>query len=486
MNKLLPIVNVLGAVLMLFSITLLLPFVTAIVFDDAGDKWAFVRAMLITLGSGFFMWLATQRFKRELKARDGFLLVTVVWTGMAAFATLPLLDEIPGLSFTDAYFETMSGLTTTGATVLVGLDSLPHGLNLWRHELNWLGGMGIIVLAVAILPLLGVGGRELYKAETPGPMKDSQLTPRITETAKNLWLVYLAITIACIVSLRLAGMSWFDAVCHAFAAMGLGGFSTHDASVGFFNSPVIEAALIVFMLIAGMNFATHFLVWRDKSFRPYRYDTEAKAFLTLVLASCVGIAAYLVFMGTYDNFWTALRHASFNLVSIATDCGFASVDFNQWPIFAPLWMLFLSCISVSSGSTGGGIKMSRTLIVIKQGWREMQHLLHPSGIFPIKIGGAVIPNKVVFSVQGFIFLYFYSVIGLSFVLMASGLDFVTAFSAVIACINNAGPGLNQVGPAGNYQGLTDFQTWVCTFTMLLGRLELFTLLIIFTPVFWRK
>lgn len=485
MNRLLPLVNVLGAVLMLFSIAFLMPLVTALWFRD-GSAWAFVESGLITLGTGFLLWLASRHFKRELKARDGFLLVVLVWTGMAAFATLPLLRGIAGLSFTDAYFETMSGLSTTGATVLVGLDRLPQGINLWRHELNWLGGMGIIVLAVAILPLLGVGGREMYKAETPGPMKDSKLTPRITETAKNLWLVYLGITIACIVSLRLAGLSWFDAVCHAFAAMGLGGFSTHDDSVGYFNSPAVEAVLIVFMLIAGMNFATHFLAWRDKSLKPYRYDSEAKAFLLLVLGSSVGIAAYLVSMGVYDNFWTALRHASFNLVSIATDCGFSSVDFNQWPIFAPLWMLFLSCISASSGSTGGGIKMIRTLIVIKQGWREMRHLLHPSGIFPVKIGGAVIPNKVVFSVQGFIFIYFYSVIGLSFLLMLSGLDFVSAFSAVIACINNAGPGLNQVGPAGNYQGLTDFQTWVCSFTMLLGRLELFTLLIVFTPAFWRK
>jgi trk system potassium uptake protein TrkH len=317
MSKLLPIVNVLGAVLMLFSITFLMPLVTALWFND-GTAWVFVESILITLSTGFLLWLVTRRFKRELNAREGFLLVVLVWTGMAAFATLPLIKGIAGLSFTDAYFETMSGLSTTGATVLVGLDTLPQGLNLWRHELNWLGGMGIIVLAVAILPLLGVGGREMYKAETPGPMKDSQLTPRITETAKSLWLVYLGITIACIVSLRLVGMSWFDAVCHAFAAMGLGGFSTHDASVGYFNSPSIEFVLIAFMLVAGMNFATHFLVWRDKSFKPYRYDTEAKAFLLLVLGSCVGIAAYLVSMGTYDNFWTALRHALFNLVSIAT------------------------------------------------------------------------------------------------------------------------------------------------------------------------
>ncbi|HCA28032.1 MAG TPA: potassium transporter Trk, partial [Betaproteobacteria bacterium] len=401
-------------------------------------------------------------------------------------ATLPLMAEIGGLSFSEAYFETTSGLTTTGATVLHGLDFLPPSINLWRHELNWLGGMGIIVLAVAILPLLGVGGRQLYKAETPGPMKDAQLTPRITETAKNLWLIYFGITLACIGALKWAGMSWFDAICHAFAAMSLGGFSTHDASIGYFHSPRIEVVLIIFMLIAGINFATHFTVWREKSFKPYRIDSEAKTFLILVLASCVVLAFYLEDKGVYHSYLTALRNVSFNLVSIATDCGFSSVNYNKWPIFVPLWMLFLSCISVSSGSTGGGIKMIRTILLFKQGWRELLSLIHPRAVMPIKIGGQMIPNKVVFSVQGFIFLYFYSVVALTFILLVSGMDFLSAFSAVIACINNAGPGLNEVGPATNYASLSAFQTWVCSFAMLLGRLELFTLLIVFTPAFWRK
>lgn len=485
MNRILPIANVLGPMLMLFSLTLILPVAASFIYED-GAAWSFLEAMMVTLGGGYLMWIFTRRFKRELKARDGFLLVTLVWTVTPAFATIPLLSEIHGLSFTDAYFETMSGLTTTGATVLVGLDTLAPAVNIWRHELNWLGGMGIIVLAVAVLPLLGVGGRQLYKAETPGPMKDSQLTPRITETAKNLWLVYFGITVACILALRWAGMSWLDAVCHAFAALSLGGFSTHDASVGFFNSPLIEAVLTLFMLVAGVNFATHFLAFRGRSFKPYLADAEAKAFILLVVGSSVGIGFYLWRMGTYTDFWTAMRHASFNLVSIATDCGFASVDFDKWPILAPLWMLFLSCVSVSSGSTGGGIKMIRTLLVFKQGWREMLLLMHPRAVVPVKVGDHAIPNKVVFAVQGFIFLYFYSVMALSFILMLSGLDFISSFTAVIACINNAGPGLNQVGPATNYQIVTDFQAWVLSFTMLLGRLELFTLLVLFTPAFWRK
>lgn len=485
MIRSLTVIHALGMMLILFSLTYLFPIITSLIYQD-GTLADFIWAMLMTFLSGALMWNVTRRFKGELSIRHGYLLVVVMWTAIPAFATLPLLMVLPSLSFTDAYFETMSGLTTTGATVLTGLDSMPEAINMWRHELNWLGGMGIIVLAVAIMPLLGIGGRQLYKAETPGPMKDSTLTPRITETARNLWLVYLGITIACIVSLKVAGMNWFDAVCHAFATMGLGGFSTHDASVGFFNSPAIEIVLIVFMLLAAMNFATHFLVWREKSLKLYLHETEGIATVLVVLVSCVGIGFFLWWQGVYPSFWTALRHASFNLVSLATDCGFASEDFNKWPIFAPLWMLFLSCIVASSGSTGGGIKMIRTIILFKQAGREFRKLLHPSVINPMKIGGHVIPNNIVFSVLGFIFLYFMSVVILTFALLISGLDFISAFSAIIACINNAGPGLGVVGPAGNYGVLNDFQTWVCTVAMLIGRLEIITLLIIFTPKFWQR
>ena len=485
MGRTLTVIHALGLMLVVFSITYLIPVLTSLIYND-GEVMDFLMAMLWTAAFGALMWIGTRRYRGELTIRHGYMLVVAMWTAMPAVATLPLLLVIPGLSFTDAYFETMSGITTTGATVLTGLDTLPPSINVWRHELNWLGGMGIIVLAVAVLPLLGIGGRQLFKAETPGPMKESALTPRITETARNLWLVYAAITLACIASLKLVGMSWLDAVCHAFATMGLGGFSTHDASVGYFNSPAIEFVLMVFMLLAAMNFATHFIVWRKKSMAPYRQDVEGLSTLVLILSSCVGIAVFLWWQGTYPDFLTALRHASFNLISLATDCGFASVDFNQWPIFAPMWMLFLSCISASSGSTGGGIKMIRTLVLVKQAGREFVKLLHPAAVNPMKIGGSVIPNSVVFAVLGFIFLYFMSVAILTFALLISGLDFISAFSAVIACINNAGPGLNQVGPAGNYGVLTDFQTWVCTSAMLVGRLEIFTVLILFTPRFWKR
>ena len=471
--------------LVVFSTAYLMPMAASLIYAD-GTLIHFTLAMVMTFTTGLLMWLLTRRYKGDLSVRHGYLLVIGMWTAMPAVATLPLLMVIDGLTFSHAYFETMSGITSTGATVLSGLDNLPPAINIWRHELHWLGGMGIIVLAVAVLPMLGVGGRQLFKAETPGPMKDSTLTPRITETARNLWLIYFSITVACIFSLKAVGMNWLDSICHAFSAMGLGGFSTHDASIGYFNSPAIEAVLIIFMLLAAINFSTHFLAWRVKSLKTYLLDTEFVATVGVILASCLGIAWFLWSNGVYPTFWTALRHASFNLVSIATDCGFSSTDYNQWPIFAPMWMLFLSCISVSSGSTGGGIKMIRTLILFKQAGREFVKLLHPAVVNPMKMGGHVVPNNIVFAVLGFIFLYFMSVSTLVFALMASGLDFISSFSAIIACINNVGPGLGVVGPAGNFSVLTNFQTWVCTLAMLAGRLEIFTLLIIFTPQFWRR
>ena len=337
-----PVVNVFSKIVMLFSLTMTAPLIVAYIYDDAA-LLVYYRSIITTFAAGALMRLATMRRKRELQSRDGFLLVFLVWTMLPAFATLPLMLHIQNLSFTDAYFETVSGITTSGATVLANLDQLPQSINFWRCELVWLGGMGLIVLAVAILPLLGVGGMQLYKAETPGPMKDAKLTPRITETAKGLWLVYAGITLACILAMRAAGMSWFDAICHSFSTMGLGGFSTHDASFGFFDSPLIEGVTIVFMLLAGINFAAHFQVCRERSLRPYRADPEAGMFVLITLASCVMIAWFLWQKGVYPDFMTALRHATFNTVSIATTTGFSSVDFNLWPIFAPLWMLFLCC-----------------------------------------------------------------------------------------------------------------------------------------------
>lgn len=485
MTALLTVFPHLGLIAMVMSLSHLLPLGVSFLHDD-GATQAFVISMIVNFAVGYAMWLGTHHNKRDLTPRDGILLVVLAWCGGAAFATLPLLLAIPGLTFTDAYFETMSGLTTTGSTVLSDLDTLAPSLNFWRCLLVWLGGMGLIVLAVAILPLLGIGGRQIFKAETPGPMKDAKMTPRITETAKGLWVVYAIISAACVLSYYLAGMSWFDAVVHMFSTMGLGGFSSHDASFGYWDSPVIETVAIVFMLIASINFGSHFLALRSKSIAPYRADPELAWCMGIILASCAGIALYLDWMGIYPDLLTSLRYASFNVVSIASTTGYASTDYNLWPIFAPMWMLFLCSFASCSGSTGGGIKMIRAQLLYIQVYREFVKLLHPTAAVPAKLGGQVMENKIIFSVLAFLFIYIASIVSMTLVMMASGLDDLTSFSAIVASINNTGPGLHKVGPATTYAVLSDFQTWVCTFAMLLGRLELFTVLIVFTPVFWRK
>ena len=484
MERYYPVVRIFGVLLCCFALTMLVPLILSWVLHDGAES-AYDEAFLVTFGTGAGLWWAARKETRELKVRDGFLMVVLVWSVLPVFAGMPLMFQL-GISFTDAYFEAMSGLTTTGSTVLANLDKMPPSINLWRGMMVWLGGMGLIVLAVAILPLLGIGGRQMFKAETPGPMKESQLTPRMTQTAKGLWGVYAVVTVLCILSLHWAGMSWFDAVMHSFSTMGLGGFSSHDASFGFWNSPAIEAVTVIFMLLAGMNFATMFLALYGRSFQPYLRDPEVRWFLGITLGSVLGIAIYLWAMGTYPEFLTALRHSVFNVVSIATTTGFASVDYNLWPMFAPLWMLFLCSFATSAGSTGGGIKMIRAIILYKQVYRELIRSMHPNVVWPVRIGGEPVPQNILFAVLAFAFVYMCSIATMTLLLSFSGLEIITAFSAVVASINNTGPGLNQVGPATTYEVLTDFQTWVCSFAMLLGRLEIFTLLVVLTPAFWRR
>jgi trk system potassium uptake protein TrkH len=485
MQRFCTLAYVLGLILIVFGLTYIFPIVTAWFYDD-GMVPHFLRGMAINSGVGGVLILSSIRHRGNIKTRDGYLLVALFWILMASMATLPLLWGMPDLSFTDAFFETTSALTTTGSTVIVGLDTMAPSLNLWRHELNWLGGLGIIVLAVAILPLLGIGGMQLYKAEIAGPIKDSKLTPRITETARLLWFVYGGITLACIVSLKLAGMPWFDAICHGLGTTSLGGLSTHDVGIGFYNSPAIEGVLILFMVISAMNFAVHYQALHLGSLKPYWRDPEALPMLAILGVSTLVCSVYIWQFGVYPDFETSLRHVAFNLVSVATTTGFASVNYEQWPAFVPWWMLYLSCIVVCTGSTGGGIKMFRTLLLWKQAGREMFSVLHPQAINPLRIGGVVIANKIIFSVLAFIFLYFISIVTLTFALLFSGLDPVSSLTAVVGCINNAGPGLQQVGPSTTFQSLSDFQTWICSIAMLLGRLEVFTLLMLFTPAFWRK
>ena len=467
-----------------FAAAFVVPIITSWVYGGSGKS--FVIAALVCVGTGMLLATSTRAYARELKPRDGFLLVTLGWLLMSAAAAIPFLLVLPGLSFTDAFFETMSGLTTTGATVFKGLDTLPAAVNLWRAALHWYGGFGIIVLAIAILPLLGVGGMQLYRADSPGPVKEERLAPRIAQTAKSLWFAYSFITLVAVIALRVCGMSWFDAICHAFSAVGLGGFSTHDANIAYFNSASIEFVLIVIMVAASINFACHFAALRRLTFQPYLDHPEVKAIFLLLFVSVLGIALLLTWHGVYADFFTALRHSAFNVVSLATTTGFVTQDYTRWPVFAPIWMLFLSCILCSTGSIGGGIKMFRTLVLSRQAMRELRLLVHPSAVSPVRVGGKPVPDRVAASILAFIFLYFMAVASLTFALLLSGLDFDSSFGAVIACINNAGPGLGVVGPFKTYQSLSAGQTWICTFAMLLGRLEIFSVLVLFTPTFWRK
>lgn len=484
-HALFPVVNVLGVVVLLLAATLLVPLAFAFFGRDAALA-AYDSALLITAGTGALMMLGTRRFKRELQPRDGFLLVTLVWTVLPAFATLPLLFHIQDLSFTDAYFEAMSGLTTTCASILSGLDALPLSINVWRALLPWLGGMGILVLVVAILPLLGVGGSQIFKAESTGVMKETKLTPRIAETAKGLYTFYFGLSLACFFSYAAAGMSWADAFIHMCATVSLGGFSSHDASFAYFDSPLIESIAIVFMLAAGFNFSIHFLAWRRRSLRVYLHDAEGKYFLAVLAAAVTIVTAFLWQHAIYPDWLTSLRFTAFSVVSIATTTGFSSTDFGAWPMFAPALMLLLSAFTTCAGSTGGGVKMVRAMVLFKQARREFVRILHPRVINPIKIAGGVVENNIIYAVLAFMLIYSATVVGLTLILLLSGLDIVTAASAIMACINNTGPGLGQVGPASNYASLTDFQTWVCTAAMLLGRLELLSVLVLFTAAYWRK
>jgi trk system potassium uptake protein len=481
----LAVLALVGRMVVLFGVLMAVPLTFALSAHDPAEA-AFLTAIAITIVSGLAMSLPMRRFKHELQPRDGFLLVTLSWTLLPGFGALPLMLALPDLSFTDAYFEAMSALTTTGATVLTGLEHLPLSVNVWRCFMVLIGGMGIIVLVVAILPLLGVGATQLFNSETAGPMKDQKLTPRMAETARGLWGVYFVIALACFLAFRWAGMGWADAFMHMCSTMGLGGLAAYDASFAAFNSQRVETVAVVFMLLAGVNFALYFMVWRKRSLWVLLRDTEARAYAVLMGVSVLLVALYLSALEVYPTFSESLRHAAFNVVSIATTTGFATVDYAQWPIFAPVFMLLLCCFATCAGSTGGGIKLVRSLLLQKQALRELTRIVHPRAVVPVTLGGAVVPAQVMHSVLAFMLIYGFVMTVVSLLLMLSGLDLISAVTAAIACINNTGPGLGQVGPSGNYQGLTNFQTWVCSAAMLLGRLELLSVLVLFTPQFWRK
>lgn len=476
--------RVLGLLLIIFSISFLPPYFIGLYYQDGATE-PFIQAFFITQLCGLLLFLPVRNHKKELRLRDGFMVVVLVWAVLGIFGGLPLyLSGIYDISITDAIFESMSGLTTTGATVIVGIDSLPHSILFYRQELQWLGGMGIIVLAVAVLPMLGIGGMQLFRAETPGPVKDNKLTPRITETAKSLWYIYMGLTVSCGLAYWLAGMSTFDAVSHAFSTVAIGGFSTHDASIGYFDSTAIELIAVVFMLLSGANFAIHFVALRNKSLKPYVRDAEFRTYIWVLLVVSIVTIGYLQLTRTFESTTESIIEGLFQVVSIGTTTGFTTAEYYTWPGFLPVLLLFVSFIGGCSGSTGGGIKVIRVLLLVKQGARELKRLIHPNAQFAVKIGRKPLPEKVIEAVWGFFAAYLAISALMILLLMASGLDQETAFSAVAACINNLGPGLGEVGQ--NYASINDFAKWVLSFAMLLGRLEIFTLLVLFTPGFWRK
>ena len=477
------IARVLGMLLMIFSFTMLSPSIISSIYGESTSS-TFLIAFAITLLSGLLFWLPAMRKKGELRTRDGFFVTVFFWLVLSAFGALPLwLSDALQLSFVDSLFESVSGLTTTGATVISGLDTLPKSILFYRQQLQWLGGIGIVVIAVAILPMLGIGGMQMYRAETPGPLKDSKLTPRIAETANVLFKIYLTITILCALAYNLAGMSLFDAISHSFSTVAIGGFSTHDESIGFFNSDLIMGICAFFMVVSGLNFALHYLAWHNRRLSSYWADPEARMYVYLLIFGMAVTCLYLYFSGTYD--WeSSVSLGVFQLVSIMTTTGFTTTDFNSWPTFLPFFLIFLSFFGACAGSTGGGIKIGRMLIMAQQGIREVYRLIHPNALLPIKIQNQRIPDRVADAIWAFFGVYLAVFYIMVLLLLASGLDFVTAWSATAAALNNLGPGLGSV--ATNYADIGVFAKGVLCWGMLLGRLEIFTLLVLFMPTFWKN
>ncbi|MES9834765.1 MAG: TrkH family potassium uptake protein [Candidatus Thiodiazotropha sp. DIVDIV] len=476
--------RILGVLLMVFSLTMLPPLGISVWADD-GALVGFTDAFILTLGLGVAFWAPVRNHRKDLRVRDGFLVVVMFWVVLGLTGSLPFLfAENSNMSITDAVFESVSGLTTTGATVIVGIDELPLSILYYRQQLQWLGGMGIIVLAVAVLPMLGIGGMQLYRAETPGPVKDNKLTPRITETAKALWFIYLGLTLSCMLAYWLAGMEPFDAMGHAFSTVAIGGFSTHDESIGFYDSTLIEMIAVVFMLLSGINFALHFLAFRRRSLRTYFEDPEFRGYITVLFIVIVLVSIALYTMGVYSSWGESITRGLFQAVSVGTTTGFTTADYSLWPGFISILLLFSSFIGGCAGSTGGGIKVIRFLLLVKQGLREINRLIHPNAEIPIRVGGKTIPWRVVDAVWGFFALYVASFGVMYLALASTGLDLMTSFSAVGASINNLGPGLGDVG--AHYASLNDPAKWILCFAMMLGRLEIFTLLVLLTPAFWRK
>jgi trk system potassium uptake protein len=475
--------RIFGAITALSSLISVPPLAIALALDEASAV-AFLDSFLFTGVVGLVLWWPVRHAHYELRMRDGFLITTAIWVIASLVTAIPFMLAAPHLSYTDAVFEAASGLTTTGGTVIARLDALPRSVLFYRQSLNYLGGMGIVILAVAILPMLKIGGMQLFRAESTGPQKDNKLTPRIAETARALWMVYVGLSVACALAYWVGGMSLFDAICHAMSTTATGGFSTHDASFGYWNSPLLEGIAIVFMLLGGINFGMHWYAWRRATVAHYQADAELFTFFAIAAVATVVVTLNLLFVGTFTSIGEAIRHGGFQVVSSLTTSGFITQPYANWPGLSPLLLLLIGFVGGCAGSTSGGMKVARLQMVVRQGLREVKQLVHPKGQFVVKVGGRRVSESVVISVAGFCTLYLLSFVGMTLLLTAAGVDIVTAFSAIAACINNAGVGLE--GVATHFANLDDFSTWVCSFAMILGRLEVFTVLVLLTPQFWTE
>ena len=477
------ILRVFGAVTALSSLIILPSLLLAALWHE-NTVLPFIEAMLPAFAAGSLLWFLFRNNRYELRLRDGFLITGGIWLIASLVTAIPFYLALPQLTFTDAVFESTSGLTTTGATMLTGLDGLPKSLLFFRSSLNFFGGMGIVILAVAVLPMLKIGGMHLFKAESTGPVKDNKLTPRIAETARTLWVVYLGLNVLCALAYWFGGMSLFDAVNHAMTTIATAGFSTHDASFAYWNSPLIETIATIFMLLGGISFSLHWYAWRAATISHYQANSELRGFLAIAAVFIVIVTVYLMLAGEINGYSQSFRAAMFQVVSHITTTGYASTGFSHWPGMLPILMIMLAFIGGCSGSTSGGIKVARVQLVIQQGLRELKQLVHPKAQFLVTMGGRRVSESVVISVAGFCALYITVYLVLVLLLSADGMDLLTAFSAAAACLNNLGPGLGQV--AVHFQALSDFSTWLMSFAMLVGRLEIFTILVLFTPAFWQE
>ncbi len=476
--------KLLGMLLMMFSLSMLTPLVVDVIYHEY-VYLAFVVAFLITIITGFALWYPFRNYHYELRTRDGFFVVTFLWVVLSLFGAIPLwLNQFTNISFTDAAFESVSGITTTGATVLTHLSDLPMAILYYRQQLQFLGGMGIIVLAVAIMPILGVGGMQLYRAEVVGPMKTSKFKPRIAQTAKSLWMIYVGLTVACALSYWACGLSFFDALGESFGTVATGGFSLHETSFAYYKNPAVDVVAIIFMFLGSCNFALHFYFLSSRKLSTYWKDYELIVFFRIVLLATVVISLYMIIYYDYSIVHNPF-HVLFTVISLASTTGFTTVDFNQWPTFVPILLMIIAMVGGCGGSTSGGIKVIRYLMIKEQGRREIKQLIHPNAVLSIKDGGgSKFPDKVLNSIWGFFSVYMFLFCFLILLLLLTGMNLRTAFGALVVCIANTGASIGDVSQG--FSHLHALEKWLLIFAMFLGRLEIFTILVLFSPSYWRR